>query len=215
MQHKLDFIEQHVPSEVTLILVGHSVGCYVILEMLDRLKTHRVLKCALLFPTIERLALTDSGKFWTPFLKHMRWAASHTIRPATLLPASVQRSILEWYFKDTNTSDCGIDATLKLVDPECLKNIAYMAHDEFQEIVQPNHDVIDKHLDKLWFYYGASDHWVPVKYYEDMKAKYPTANIQLCQDDIQHAFCLDAGSSMAIHVVQWLNTFMPNFQPSS
>lgn len=36
VEHKLAFIRTHVPQGTNLILVGHSIGCYIILEMMKR-----------------------------------------------------------------------------------------------------------------------------------------------------------------------------------
>lgn len=36
IEHKLRFLRKHVPRETSLILVGHSIGCYIILEMMKR-----------------------------------------------------------------------------------------------------------------------------------------------------------------------------------
>lgn len=36
IEHKLAFLRKHVPRETSLILVGHSIGCYIILEMIKR-----------------------------------------------------------------------------------------------------------------------------------------------------------------------------------
>lgn len=35
-EHKLAFLRKHVPRETTLLLIGHSIGCYIILEMMKR-----------------------------------------------------------------------------------------------------------------------------------------------------------------------------------
>lgn len=36
IEHKLAFVRKHVPRETSLVLVGHSIGCYIILEMMKR-----------------------------------------------------------------------------------------------------------------------------------------------------------------------------------
>lgn len=36
IEHKLAFLRKHVPRETNLVLVGHSIGCYIILEMMKR-----------------------------------------------------------------------------------------------------------------------------------------------------------------------------------
>lgn len=36
IHHKMAFIEEFISTDSKLILIGHSIGCYVILEMLNR-----------------------------------------------------------------------------------------------------------------------------------------------------------------------------------
>ena len=36
IEHKLAFLRKHVPRETSLVLVGHSIGCYIILELMKR-----------------------------------------------------------------------------------------------------------------------------------------------------------------------------------
>lgn len=36
IEHKLAFFRKHIPKETRLVLVGHSIGCYIILEMIKR-----------------------------------------------------------------------------------------------------------------------------------------------------------------------------------
>ena len=49
--------------------------------------------------------------------------------------------------------------------------------------------VIEQNLKKLIFYYGATDHWAPVSYYEDMKKKFPEGEICLLKGSLNmHLF---------------------------
>ena len=34
--HKLAFLKKYVPKETRLVLLGHSIGCYIILDMMKR-----------------------------------------------------------------------------------------------------------------------------------------------------------------------------------
>lgn len=36
IEHKLAFLRRHVPRGTSLVLVGHSIGCYIILDMMKR-----------------------------------------------------------------------------------------------------------------------------------------------------------------------------------
>lgn len=50
--------------------------------------------------------------------------------------------------------------------------------------------LISQHKDKLWLYYGSKDSWTPIRYYEDLKARHPTIDAQLCRRGFQHSFVL-------------------------
>ena len=64
--------------------------------------------------------------------------------------------------------------------------------------------VIEQNLNKLIFYYGASDHWAPVSYYEDMKKKFPDGEIYLYQRTFKHAFVLESSEEVAKVVAPWI-----------
>lgn len=44
IQHKVTFIRKHVPSDVKIILIGHSIGAYIVVEMIDRLEKDCVIE---------------------------------------------------------------------------------------------------------------------------------------------------------------------------
>lgn len=45
IEHKLAFLRKHVPRETTLLLIGHSIGCYIILDMMKRDPELKVFQC--------------------------------------------------------------------------------------------------------------------------------------------------------------------------
>jgi len=98
--HKLAFIRDHIPPpprthpHLQLILIGHSIGCYMILSLLrSRVRVHRA---ALLFPTVERMAESPSGRVITPLLKYgARWLLPLVSYPIHyLVPDVVKRFII-------------------------------------------------------------------------------------------------------------------------
>lgn len=67
--------------------------------------------------------------------------------------------------------------------------------------------LLDRNIDKLRFYYGATDHWCPVEYYHDMKKRYPTHNhMYLCEGGHRHAFIIDASEPIADTVADWIKS---------
>ena len=197
IQHKLAFIRENIAEDCKVILAGRSIGAYIILHMLEELPSTSVLKCLLLFPTVERMALTDQGRFHTPVLQYLRWLCPLVIYPVSFFPDSLVEPVLRWHFKGRDIPECIIKATKELVSSSAISVITNMANEEMQTVVEANHDIFETHLKKLWFYYGSCDHWCPVEYYEDMKAKYPSGEIHLCTKGYEHAFVLEASEGMA------------------
>ncbi len=163
-----------------------------------------MLKASLLFPTIERMALSSQGRVVTPFLKYLHRLAKFPMYPIHyLLPDSVKEAMLKWYFRNRNTSDSAVQATKRLANPPTIRNVVYMANQEMQNVLDADYDLIHKYLDQLMFYYGNHDHWTPVEYYEEMKAKFPAGDIHLCKEGFDHAFVLDVHQARKVGSIVW------------
>ena len=97
-QHKVDFIKEYVPKDTKVTLVGHSIGCRMILDALHALDEEghagvRMVKRAyMLFPTIERMYASPNGpihwhlvrkilqdEFWYPIFPVGRFAPAKGI----------------------------------------------------------------------------------------------------------------------------------------
>ena len=214
VQHKLAFLADHVPRGMRLILVGHSIGCYMILKMISAstkeslasTNTHQVLKSLLLFPTIERMALSPNGRFFTPVLKYLRWALPLITCPIYfLLPPTIKALLIKWHFGEGHAT-CSIDGTLKYLSPSVLSNSAYLANQEMQQVDKVDVATIAANIDRLFFYYGVCDLWCPTDYYQSMKSEFPDAEIHLCSDGLEHAFVLRSSARMAEIVTEFLHS---------
>lgn len=75
-----------------------------------------------------------------------------------------------------------------------------MADEEMEIVKERDDDVLSKHADKLWFYYGTCDGWVPVRYYKNMKSKHPYIEAELCKHGYHHSFVLQYDKEMG-HIV--------------
>ena len=72
VEHKLAFLERYARDRDSLYLIGHSIGCYMLLQMRDKLAEDRVKRVILLFPTIERMAETPNGIRQAPLFSTLR-----------------------------------------------------------------------------------------------------------------------------------------------
>ncbi|KAM4694716.1 lipid droplet-associated hydrolase [Discoglossus pictus] len=205
IQHKLSFLKKNVPADTQLVLIGHSIGCYIILEMMKQAKHLKVLQAVLLFPTIERMAQSPQGKVMTPFLCSLRYIVYMPLYLLSFLPECAKTSMVRfvmWGIKSVD--EASMAAALELFRMDCTANAMYMGSQEMVNVKDRDNNTIKENLNKLIFYYGATDNWCPVQYYEDIRKEFPEGNIWLCEKGIRHAFVLDSSKEVASMTVQWL-----------
>ncbi|XP_051252257.1 lipid droplet-associated hydrolase [Dicentrarchus labrax] len=206
IEHKLAFLSKHVPRETSLVLVGHSIGCYIILDMMKRNPELKILKAIMLFPTIEHMAQTPQGKVMTPLLCHMRYVAYLPLFLLSLLPEGLKASLIKLVFGGIHSLDHTVlQPTVGLLSGDCAANAMYMGGQEMKKVLERDNVTINKNLGKLIFYYGATDHWCPVQYYQDIRRDFPHGDVRLCENGFRHAFVLDSGRDVAKMVVEWIS----------
>ncbi|CAF0821328.1 unnamed protein product [Brachionus calyciflorus] len=189
---KVKYIEKHLGDEYNyenIVLIGHSIGCYVILELLELLnKDHKrmVKKSFLLFPTIERMALTPN------------------VYLISFMPQVFQKKLINIGFTSRHQSvnedniliDNIHDIILKMGTTfSCARSCFYMGADEMNVVKDLNKMALKNHLEKLYLYYGASDKWCPLDYYHDMrnlvdKLENKEINLHLDELGLDHAFVI-------------------------
>lgn len=205
IEHKIAFLRAHVPKDVKIILIGHSIGSYICLHVMNRVPEIPIIHAFLLFPTIERMAETPNGRIATPFLcwfRYILYATGYLIlKPC---PEIIKSFLIQQFlgFKSEISST-------SVLQPFCLANAAYLGSQEMVHVMKRDNEIIKEQLPKLTFYYGSQDGWCPVKFYEDMKKDFPEGNIHLCKKGLPHAFVLYSSQEMATIVADWINNMLP------
>ncbi|XP_076807016.1 lipid droplet-associated hydrolase-like [Clavelina lepadiformis] len=207
IEHKIDFLKQEVfPNADKVILIGHSIGCYIILQIMDKMKEYRSRfeKGVLLFPTIERMRHTPNGKLMTPILSYGRWLYVFLAGIFNLLPNFVLCRLVPCL---TSSERCVSDTVLEHLCPKVADCCTYMALEEMYEVNKRDDEIIKRNIDKLIFYYGAADRWCPASCYHDLKNLFkhrPNCAIHLCEQNVQHAFMLEHSAFIADLVAKWV-----------
>ncbi|XP_074050963.1 lipid droplet-associated hydrolase [Macrotis lagotis] len=206
VEHKLAFLRGCVPANVKLVLIGHSVGTYILLEMLKRVPQLPVLRSLLLFPTIERIANTPNGNVMTPILCWFRYFLYLLIYIVLCLtPTKVINMVTSVFLQKLKVKSEVVSRYIKnSLNINCIANAMYLGAQEMKTILERDNHTIQKHLKKLTFYYGASDRWCPVRFYEDIKKDFPNGDIRLCEKGICHAFIISSSEEVAAMIPGWL-----------
>lgn len=175
---KIKYIEKHfmANNDFDVILVGHSIGCYIILEVLNYLDSNykkRIKKAFLLMPTIERMSESPNGKLLTFATKYLLWLIYLIAYLCSLLPEFVQKLLINILFTRNHSNLCtGIDRVVLGMTRcfSCVRSALYMGKDEMYHVRKLNHsNLIRQNYNTILLYYGVGDRWCPLNYYYDMK----------------------------------------------
>jgi len=203
IEHKLEAIENLLPrnNNHRLILIGHSIGAFMVLKMIDKLE-NRLDRAFLLFPTIERMAESDSGRRFVRFYPILIYLLPFLCSMINLLfPFDwLKRKFLSYYFSNSPSNDrlILIDTVLyDLLNPLTIKNLLQMANEEMSVVKKRDDQIIERFINKLTFYYGTNDHWVPNNIPKQMKELYPRGDIIECTNSYLHAFVLKHSKELA------------------
>ncbi len=136
IDHKIAFLENYFPPCCNFILIGHSIGAYMILNLLDYFgkKQQRITKGILLFPTIERMAISPSGRLATPVSNYFSWPLIAAAWSLSWLPLSFKKSLINiWFYRRKIHEGCK-DAVVQLVNANSIRNMLFMAADEMEKV---------------------------------------------------------------------------------
>ncbi|XP_047353165.1 lipid droplet-associated hydrolase [Vespa velutina] len=191
IEHKIQFIRKYVPSDAKIYLVGHSIGSWFILNLLkDEDISKKVEKCYLLFPTIENMADTPNGRFLTNIIFNMANLLIYFSWFFTLFPYYFKVFLLRVFGIFYGIPAKSINAVILFLQPHILKKVFRLADEEIKKVKELDDNIIAQHANKLWLYYSVKDRWTRMSYYENMKAKHPNVETNLCEHNLPHSFVL-------------------------
>uniref|UniRef100_A0A6A7G0C4 Lipid droplet-associated hydrolase n=2 Tax=Hirondellea gigas TaxID=1518452 RepID=A0A6A7G0C4_9CRUS len=217
VEHKVMFIKKFVPRGCKLRLVGHSIGCQMILKSLDELIEHSntsdppngpelaapqftLGQSYMLFPTIERMKETPQGRYVWPVLAYFWWIPPFIGSCLSILPVSVKEKLVHMCLYDGSglrLRQHVIDSAVSNVRPDMMRNMLDLAHNELLTVTELDAAAITRHKSRLVFYYGSQDSWCPVEFREQLIQRVPGVVAYLCQKGINHAFVVRMSTLMA------------------
>ncbi|XP_064480283.1 lipid droplet-associated hydrolase-like isoform X3 [Ornithodoros turicata] len=161
IQHKLSFLDENIPVTRPILLAGHSIGAYMILQIMEK----------------------------RPQMRVGLWMAAHLLMviPALLKALFVKYYFCDLPNKHRT---CAEQATLVFLAPAVFNLVFFMAFQEIDQVQERNNEAIRTYLPRLTFYYGSSDMWCPKQFYVDMKEAFPSADLHMCTHNLKHAFVL-------------------------
>ena len=233
---KVKFMEKHLfgqgdEQDFDVVFIGHSIGCYVILQLLDRLDAKlksRVKKAVLLFPTVERMSETPNGRVFT-FLTRNEWFLRllyFLVFLVTCLPSFIREPLIDRLYlkKNNSTRDMALCDNMASVLSQmtrafsCVRSVLFMGRDEMDKVSALNKRLVIENAHLLLFYYGTRDRWCPIDYYFDMldmtskniaETRGASPKILLDKLNLSHGFVVHKNqcSTVAKLTADWIKSF--------
>ncbi|XP_024539584.1 lipid droplet-associated hydrolase isoform X1 [Selaginella moellendorffii] len=193
IDHKAGFLEErYINSDLPTVLVGHSIGAYIILELLKRFPNK--LQCVIgLHPFLK----TNPDSLKQAVLKAicesslMRATVSSLAGLLGHSPAWISRRLVKAVVGRA-WGPCAVDTTCKyLLRSSMVANFTYMGMTEFAKLKEEvDWDFLRENHRRVCFLFGIDDHWGPLSLLEQVHERVPGLKTAVVQsEDITHDFC--------------------------
>ncbi|XP_016161806.1 lipid droplet-associated hydrolase isoform X4 [Arachis ipaensis] len=198
INHKVDFIREELQkNEIPIVLVGHSIGSYIAIEIFKRFPG-KVKYCVGLYPFLtmnpESKTQLVIGKISESQILSI--ALCYVIASLGLLPVRALRFIIRNSVAKSWSTDA-VDATCShLSQYHVMRNVFYMAMTEFRKFAEgPDWTFIRERKAQISFLFGDDDHWGPLHVLEEISKQVPGITVAVERENHTHGFsCTEAGS---------------------
>uniref|UniRef100_A0A6G1SIC5 Lipid droplet-associated hydrolase n=1 Tax=Aceria tosichella TaxID=561515 RepID=A0A6G1SIC5_9ACAR len=184
------------PNRYRVVFIGHSIGCYIILRLLqDKTVAFSHAGSILIHPALENLASTKKG---TVIARYFNFKVDLAMRFAAyicelLLPNSLRLSLTKRFCSAEFvrfSSEIVLESIAQLGCSKAVAALVEMARSEFKQVLDIDHKtLIEPHASKLRLIYAIGDHWVNVESKQELLDCYPSLHIE--EQPTLHAFIMD------------------------
>ncbi|KAL3347370.1 hypothetical protein AABB24_021180 [Solanum stoloniferum] len=194
----MNFIEHELQDvEVPIILVGHSIGSYISLDIFKRFQG-KVAYCICLYPflAVNTESSTQSIIKKIAASRTLSTGLSSIVAILGLLPVWISRILVK---NSVGNSWCpaAVEALCShVLRFHTVQNMLYMAMTEFEKLSEePDWSFMREKKSQMAFLFGVDDHWGPLDLYEEISNKVPGAVLAVERENFTHSFsCTEAGS---------------------
>ncbi|KVH90614.1 Protein of unknown function DUF2305 [Cynara cardunculus var. scolymus] len=196
IDHKIDFIQQELQAlEVPLVVVSHSIGSFMSLEIIKRIP-EKVAYFIGLYPFLAVDAESHKQAIIKKIARSQLISSliSATVALLGLLPISGSRFIAKISLAKT-WSTTALDALCtSLLKYHTMRNVLYMAMTEFEEV--PDWEFMREKRNQIAFLYGDDDHWAPLHMHDEIVKQVPDVVVEVEKEGHTHSFCCTVAGSI-------------------
>ncbi|CAA7396976.1 unnamed protein product [Spirodela intermedia] len=200
INHKVDFINQELQDTgIPIVMVGHSIGSYICLEILKAMPLLGVKFTVALYPflTLNKDSLKQSLIGLTSRSPILSTAASSLLRSLGLLPAPIKNLLVRGSLGPSWTAGAVEAVSTNLLQYQTMRNVLFMTRTEFEKLSEePDWSFIRTKQDQIALLFGDDDHWGPLSLSEEISKWAPDADLAIEREGHTHAFCCTKAGSV-------------------
>lgn len=215
IQAHLEFLDELLATydddpTTRVLLVGHSIGCWLIQEMLKARATGALrprVGAYFLFPTISHIARSPNGRKLSLFFRPPwpRTLAYLALLFRHIIPLLF---ILRLLRSSWPTSQLRVVHNL-LRAPAVIYASLTMANDEMETVRELDTEFLRDFAQNSWFYYAEEDNWVGEQFAVVLRVLRGTgtpmeSHMVIGRSGIPHAFCINHSAEVASQCVEWM-----------
>lgn len=215
VHHKAQFITDYIPDDVKVSIIGYSISCYLLLDLLKervvsigsitsgvvKMEKGKVVDSIyLIFPTIERMKDTPLGRIFLPALAYFTWFILLLAYIVLIFPHFIKFPLIKLILTSGEgkpPQDQFVNGAIQMIHPVMLKRVLNTLQEELEKVEELDLLTIEKNSQKMVFYYGSYDGLCPKNFLFELKDKVPKVRAYLCKDSLHHVYVTHTSVQMA------------------
>jgi hypothetical protein len=186
-----------------LVLMGHSVGAYMCLEVMRALPEAAIARALLLFPTLLEIGSSPNGLSMMPLFRFGRWGLAALALLVGALPLGLQRGLARLRLPP-DASPATVDAALTIIHPLVGANALYLAYTEMRDIRALDTALVRRLAPRCVAFFGEGDGWNrPQDHCLVEEAFGGQGRVIFCREGHPHGFVVHPKSSAAVAEKCW------------
>lgn len=182
------------------ILIGHSIGAWISLKILEQETSFSIQKLILIFPFIA-LDQKSSQQKWMGRLLSID-SLHHLVlgiyKPLLLLPKTIQMFLFRKVHSSMTPTARKVTEEYFLDNSHIPRSIFFLANTEFRTLTtEPDWNLIQKYRERLFFLYNDQDIWAPLSQREALVKRYNIIN-DLIPGRNLHDFCTSKSGNLRV-----------------
>ncbi|KAL0910499.1 hypothetical protein M5K25_021488 [Dendrobium thyrsiflorum] len=204
INHKVGFIKELQNKHLPIILIGHSIGSYVCIEVLKRFPEQEIFSI-FLYPFLTVNTSSSTQYMIGVLARSSLLSATFSCLVALLgsFPTRISGALVSRLL-GPSCSTTAVDAACTcLMKYHTMRNVLFMAKTEFEKLSEePDWSFMKEKKKQMAFLFGADDHWGPLSLFEEISRHVPGAPLSIEREGHSHTFsCSEGGSIWVAHHV--------------